>query len=75
MHHHDEGLADDGRDRRDVADEIVIELVVERCADDVVHAGHEQGIAVRRCAHDSLGANKPAGTWSVLHNEWLAQPL
>ena len=33
--HHDIGHADDARDRRDVADEIEIELVVERRVDRV----------------------------------------
>ena len=33
--HHDEGTADDARDRRDVADEIVIEFLVERRVDRV----------------------------------------
>ena len=36
IHHHDMGRADDARDRRDVADEIEIELVVERRVDRVV---------------------------------------
>ena len=35
IHHHDIGHADDARDRRDVADEIEIELVVERRVDRV----------------------------------------
>ena len=36
MHHHDIGDADDAGDRRDVADEVEIELVVERRIDCVV---------------------------------------
>jgi len=35
IHHHNVGLAADGRDRRDVADKIVVEFVLECCIDRV----------------------------------------
>ena len=73
--HHDEGRADDARDRRDVADEIEIELVVERRVDRVRRQDQEQRIAVRRRAHDRLGADIAAGARPVLDDEWLAEPL
>ena len=75
MHHHHKGLANEGCDRRDVAHEIVIELVVEHGANDVLHAGHEQRVAVRRGSHDHFGADRAAGARPVLHHEWLAEPL
>src|SRR5215470_13196498 len=45
------------------------------CVDRVVAPGHEQRIAVRRCAHDRLGAYIAAGSRSVLDDEWLAEAL
>jgi hypothetical protein len=41
MYHHDVGKADDARDRRDVADKIEIELVVERRVDRVIGGGQQ----------------------------------
>ena len=67
--------ADDARDRRDVADEIEIELVVERRVDRVGERDQEQRVAVRRRAHDRLGADIAAGARPVLDDEWLAEPL
>src|SRR6266511_1626096 len=75
MHHHDEGLADDGCDRRDIAHEIVIELVVKRCADDVRHASHEQGVTVLLRSHSDLGADIVAGARPVFTDKLLAAPL
>ena len=69
------GEADDARDRSDVADEIEVELVVERRVDRVRRADQEERIAVRRRAHDRLGADIAAGTRAVFDDEWLAEPL
>src|SRR5262245_56736769 len=49
MHHHDESVTANGCDRRDVADEIETELVVERRIDGVRRARHEDRVAVRSC--------------------------
>src|SRR5262245_21454816 len=57
MHHHDEGVAADRCDWRDVADEIEIELVVERRIDGVRRGRQKQRVAVRWCLHDRLGAD------------------
>ena len=67
--------ADDARDRRDVADEIEIELVVERRVDRVGRSDQEQRIAVRWRTHDRLGGDIGAGARPVLDDEWLAEPL
>src|SRR5215468_5013613 len=48
---HDEGVADDARDRCDVADEIETELVVERGVDRVRCRDEEQRVTVRWRAH------------------------
>ena len=47
IHHHDVRRAHDACDRRDVADEIEIELVVERRVDRVRRTDQEKRIAVR----------------------------
>src|SRR5712691_1664203 len=75
VHQHDEGLSDDGRDRRDVAAEIEIELVVERRVDHAIRTNHEQRIAVRGRLDDSLGADIAAGAWPVVDDEGLAEPV
>ena len=53
MHRHDVRYVVQGRDRRDVADEIEIELVVERRVDRVVAPDQEERVAIR--AHNRLG--------------------
>ena len=56
---HHIGRAHDAGDGRNVADEIEIELVVNRCADRVIRPDQEERVAVRSCAHDRLGAILP----------------
>src|SRR6516225_11228573 len=75
MHHHDEGVAADSCDRRDVTDEIEIELLIDRCADCVRPIDHQQCVPIWSRAHDHLGAYISAGAHSVLDDEWLAEPL
>src|SRR5262245_4661782 len=77
--HHDKWPTHNGCDWGDVADEIEIELVVQRRVDRVEAPNHEQRVAVRRGLHDSLGADIAAGAWPALRDEWLTkafgQPL
>jgi hypothetical protein len=73
MHHHDVGFTAKACDRCDVADEIEIELVVERGVDRVRRSDKEKRIAVRRCAHDYPCGYVAACTGSVLDDKWLAQ--
>ena len=75
IYHHDGGLAANARDRRDVANEIEIELVVERRVDRVRRIGQQERIAVRGRAHDRLGADVATGTRPVLDDELLTEPL
>src|SRR6516164_5918906 len=75
MHHHDEGVANDARDRRDVADEIEVELFVERRVDRVVPPDHEQRVAVGRRTYNRLGADIAAATRPVVDNKLLAEAL
>src|SRR5258708_938169 len=74
MYRYDVRLPVNACDRRDVADEIETELVIERGVDGVPTADDEQRVAVRRCAHDRLGADIAAAARSVLDDEWLAEP-
>jgi hypothetical protein len=75
VHHHDEGTSDDARHRRDVTDEIEIELVVVRRVDRVERTGQEKRVAVGRGTNDGLGADIATATRSVVHNKLLAEPL
>jgi hypothetical protein len=75
MHDHYARYTDNAGDRSNIASKIEIELIVQRRVDRVVTPGYEQCIAVRRCAHDRLGADIAAGSRSVLDHEWLAEAL
>src|SRR5262245_56784046 len=74
IHHHYSGHASDASDRRDSADEIEIEFVVERRVDRVRRAHQEKGVAVRWGTHDRLGADVGAATRAVFYDELLAEP-
>ena len=69
------GRAHDARDRRDVANEIEVELVVERRVDGVRRSDQEQRVAVRRRVHDHLGPDIAAGARPIFDDELLAEPL
>src|SRR3984893_14182320 len=73
--HHDIRGAANARDRRYFADEIEIELLVERRVHRVRQADEQERIAVRRCPHDAFGTDIAAGARSVLNDEWLPEPL
>src|SRR5215472_2968274 len=66
MHRYDVSLPVNACDRRDVADEIETELVIERGVDGVPTADYEQRVAVSGRAHDRLGADIAARAWSIL---------
>src|SRR6266404_6123499 len=72
--HHQRHAHDTGN-RRDIADEIVAELVVERRVAHIRGTHHEERIAVRVCPHDRLGGDIAAGAWPVLDDELLAHSL
>src|SRR5262245_4082868 len=75
VHDHDDAASGEGRDRRDVADKIEIEFLIERCVDRIVTPDHEQRVAVCRRVHDRLGADVGAATRPVVDYELLAEPL
>src|SRR5215813_4369962 len=74
INHHDFGHAHDARNRRDVADDIEIELVIERRVDRVRRGHQEKCVAVRWGTDDRFGADIRAATWAVFYDELLAQP-
>jgi hypothetical protein len=71
--HHDIRATANARDRRDVSDEIEIELAVKRRVHRVRQPDKQERIAVRRCPHDAFGGHIAAGTRSVLDDEWLPE--
>ena len=75
IHLHDHGGAHDARDRSDIAEEIEIEVVVERHVDHVRRRDQEQRIAVGRRVGSGLGTDIAAGARPVVDDELLAEPL
>ena len=74
-HDHDVGIAADAGDRRDVADEIVIQLVVERRIDRVGKRRQQQRLPVGRRLDHRLGGDTAAAADPVLDDERLAEPI
>src|SRR6516164_8792189 len=60
MHHHNVGLAADGRDRRDVPGEIEIEFVVDQRAGYGRCADKQERITIRERFYDRLCADSGA---------------
>ena len=73
--HQEEGDAHDPRGRRNVAAEIVGEIVVERRIDGLRYTHEQECIAVGGRVDDDLGGDVGGGTWPVLDNVLLAGPL
>jgi hypothetical protein len=79
VRHHDFGHSGNASDRHDVAVEIEAKLFVQRRVDRVCSKDQQKRVTIRRSAHDGLGGDIAAPSWTVLGNEWLAkafrQPL
>jgi hypothetical protein len=73
--HQDEGTAGDACDRRDIADEIELEIAVERRVACVRNADQEKRISVGRRIHDRLRGDVRASAWPILDDKGLAKPL
>ncbi len=71
---HDERLARDRGDWRDVAQKIVIEIAVDRRIDGVRRPDQEERISVGRRVHDGLGGDVAGGAGPVLDDHRLTQP-
>jgi hypothetical protein len=63
------------RDRRDVADEVERELVVERGVDRVRRRDEKQRVTVRGRAHDGFGGDVGGCPGPVFDDELLAESL
>jgi len=72
---HDKGRASHESDRRDVADEVKIEIRVKRRIDCIRCRGRQQRVTVGGRIHDSLGGYRAAGPRTILNDELLAEPL
>jgi len=71
----DQRHPEQSRDRCDVADEIEIQLLVERRVDRVRSNAGEKRVAVRGRTYNGLGGDIAASTGPVLDNKMLPQPL
>src|SRR5262245_15084479 len=69
------GVRINASDWRDIADEIVVELVVECRIDRVETTDQQKRVAVCGRAHDGLGADIAAATRPVVDNKLLSEPL
>src|SRR5690348_13728801 len=75
MYQQDKGAAEEGGDRRDVADKIEVEIVV-KCSVDRVRRTHQQEcMPVCSSVHDRLCRDIAACPWPVLDNELLSEAL
>src|SRR5262249_51671863 len=75
IYRHDKWCADNASDWRDIADEIVVELVVECRIDRVETTDQQKRVAVCGRAHDGLGADIAAAPGLVADKNWLPEPL
>src|SRR6266700_7963536 len=75
VYHHNVGASADARDRRNVADEIVSEVVVERPVDRVAETAQEKRVAVGRRTYNRLGTNIAAAACPIVDNKLLPEAL
>src|SRR5215813_9829116 len=75
IHHHEVRHDNNAGDRRDVADEIEVELLIKRRVHRVRRMDEEERIAIRYRTHDGLRGDISAGARPVLDNELLAESL
>ena len=75
MHLHHQGASDQSGNRRDVAHEIEVEPLVERCVDGICRADQQQRVAVRERFHHRFGADVGTRARPVLNDEGLAEPF
>src|SRR5262245_10845077 len=75
MHHHDEAVAADACDWRDIANKIETELLVECRVDCARRSDQEEHIAVRGRLDDNLRADIAAPTRPIFDDELLTKSL
>ena len=74
-HHHDARCERNARDRDNIADEIEIELFIERCIDDCGRDDEEERVSVGRRAYGHFGTDIGTRARTVLDHERLVEPL
>src|SRR5215467_12638626 len=72
---HDHGVASNPRNRRNVANEIKTQLVVERCTDRVMRTDQQNCIAIGGRVNDRLGSANAATSRPVLNYELMVEAL
>ena len=75
MHKNNHRHANDACDGCDIADEVEIELLVERRVYGIREGGQKQSMSIRRRIDDGFGADVAASSWSILNHEGLSQPF
>ncbi len=75
IHHHDIGDANNACDRRDIANEIEIKILVERRIDRGRSVSEQQSVAICRCIDHNLGSKIGRGSWPVFDDKRLPEPF
>src|SRR5438105_1141184 len=75
MYNHDVGKTNEARDRHNIAEEIVIELFVERRVNRVRGTDEKERVAVRSGTHDRFGGDISASARPAFDDDGLAEPL
>src|SRR5262249_61211662 len=75
MDHHHKRHDHNAGDRRDVADEIEVELVIERRVTSVRRGREKERMPVWSRTDDRLGGDIAVRSGPVLDDKWLAEPL
>src|SRR5215208_5946993 len=75
MDHQDIWTSGYARNRRDVADEIETELVVQGCINCVRRTADEERVAVGWQTNYRLGRQIAASASPIFDDEWLAKPF
>src|SRR5712671_4254719 len=75
IYRHDKGHAHDACDWSDVADEIEIEMLIERCVDRVRRSGYEKHVAVGGSVNNGFGRYIARSARPVLNNELPIETL
>jgi hypothetical protein len=71
---HHKGHTADACDRRDIANEVEVQLE-HRGIDGTCRSNQEQRVTVRRCSDDGLGGNAAAAARAILDDKRLPKSL
>jgi len=74
-HRHDIGEADEARNRYEIADEVEVQLLEQRCIYCVHGAAEDERVAVGGGSNGRLGGELAAGARPILHDNRLAKAI